>query len=81
MSRNFFIVLFDDKVGAYSPGKCPLLSYGERKEFSNFIRGLREAYPKIKFHRSFDCEIEKKVRNKINQDMMIKMEKTRFRQK
>lgn len=76
---KFFIVYADNKVGAVSLGKCPAVTYAARNKFVDFIKGLREDYPKCELHCVRDETLENKVRERVKMDKIIAIEAMKAR--
>lgn len=78
---KFNIVFADNKVGAISSNKYPIITYAARNKFVDFVNSLREDYPGCKLHCVRDEALENKIRERVKMDKIIAMEilKSRIR--
>lgn len=70
--REIYLVHVDEYIGAYHPGKCPMITYAPANKFIDFAKGLREDYPEMRLRCVINEGIENKVRQKIKIDRDIK---------
>lgn len=76
---KFFIVFADNKVGAISDNKCPIVTYASRNKFKDFVEGIIEDYPGAKIHCVRDEALENKVRARVKLDKLIALEMLKSR--
>lgn len=72
MIKHIYIVQCNAYIGAYKPGKCPIVSYAPREKFIDFCKSLREDYPDFKLRCVKNKGIEDKVNNQIARDIVLK---------
>lgn len=69
--QRFFIIQIDDYIGVLKPGKCPVYSYTDKKNFKDFIKSIKETYPDVKLTLNRDPENIRTLQEKILYDKKI----------
>lgn len=69
--KDIYLVHVDGYIGAYKPGRCPMISYAKQNRFIDFVESLREDYPGFRLRCEVNEGISEKVRSKIKQDMIF----------
>lgn len=71
MIKDIYLVHVDGYIGAYKPGRCPMISYAKQNRFIDFVESLREDYPGFRLRCVVNEGISEEVRSKIKQDMIF----------
>ena len=69
--KDIYLVHVDGYIGAYKPGRCPMISYAKQSRFIDFVESLREDYPGFRLRCVVNEGISERIRGKIKQDMIF----------
>lgn len=69
--KDIYLVHVDGYIGAYKPGRCPMISYAKQSRFIDFVESLREDYPDFRLRCVVNEGINERIRGKIKQDMIF----------
>lgn len=72
MMKDIYLVHVDGQIGAYKPGKFPLVSYAPQDKFIDFVKSLREDYPEFRLRCVANEGIAERIKIQIKQDIAMR---------
>ena len=69
--KDIYLVHVDGYVGAYKPGRCPMISYTKQSRFIDFVESLREDYPCFRLRCVVNEGISERVKKRVIMDKFL----------